>query len=170
MEAKRKRLTLDLDPPVQRRLKTIAAIKGISMRQYCLTAITRELSKDEAQGIIDLPFGHEALDRLDTLRREIFGDKVLRRVVRGELTVEDAVRLLEYLLASGIELRDEPSLHARALQISSRLRQGAVYDAHYLALADILGCEYWTADESFYRAVAFSAQSVHWIGEFPAPK
>ena len=31
-----------------------------------------------------------------------------RRVVRGELTVEDAVRLLEYLLASGIELRDEP--------------------------------------------------------------
>ena len=57
MEAKRKRLTLDLDPPVQRRLKTIAAIKGISMRQYCLTAITRELSKDEAQGIIDLPSG-----------------------------------------------------------------------------------------------------------------
>ena len=77
MEAKRKRLTLDLDPPVQRRLKTIAAIKGISMRQYCLTAITRELSKDEAQGIIDLPFGHEALDRLDTLRKEIFGDKIL---------------------------------------------------------------------------------------------
>ena len=77
MEAKRKRLTLDLDPPVQRRLKSIAAIKGISMRQYCLTAITRELSKDEAQGIIDLPFGHEALDRLDTLRKEIFGDKIL---------------------------------------------------------------------------------------------
>ena len=77
MEAKRKRLTLDLDPPVQRRLKAIAAIKGISMRKYCLTAITRELSKDEAQGIIDLPFGHEALDRLDTLRKEIFGDKIL---------------------------------------------------------------------------------------------
>ncbi len=93
-----------------------------------------------------------------------------RRVVRGELTVEDAVQLLEYLLASGIELRDEPSLHARALQISSRLRQGAVYDAHYLALADILGCEYWTADESFYRAAAPSPQNVHWIGEFAAPE
>ena len=77
MEANSKRLTLDLDPLVQRRLKTIAAIKGISMRQYCLTAITRELSKDDAQGIIDLPFGHEALDRLDTLRKEIFGDQIL---------------------------------------------------------------------------------------------
>ena len=93
-----------------------------------------------------------------------------RRVVRGELTVEDAVRLLEYLLASGIELRDEPDLHARALQVASKLSQGAVYDAHYLALADILGCEYWTADERFYRSAAFSAQNVHWIGEFAAPE
>ena len=77
MEAKRKRLTLDLDPPVQRRLKAIAAFKGISMRQYCLTAITRELSRDESQGVLNLPFGHEALDRLDTLREEMFGDEVL---------------------------------------------------------------------------------------------
>ena len=77
METKKKRLTLDLDPPVQRRLKAVSAIKGISMRQYCLTAITRELSKDEAQGVLNLPFGHEALDRLDTLREEIFGGQVL---------------------------------------------------------------------------------------------
>ena len=93
-----------------------------------------------------------------------------RRVVRGELTVEDAVLLLEYLLASGIELHDEPNLHTRALQVASRLHQGAVYDAHYLALADILGCEYWTADESFYRSAAPSVQNVHWIGEFAAPE
>ena len=48
-----------------------------------------------------------------------------RRVERGELTVEDAVRLLGHLLASGIELRDEPALHVRALQLASQLRQGA---------------------------------------------
>ena len=58
-------------------VKAVAAMKGISMRQYCLTAIGRELSKDEVQGVIDLPFGHEALDRMDTLRKEIFGDRVL---------------------------------------------------------------------------------------------
>ena len=73
----RGRLTLDLDPMVQRRLKAVAAMKGISMRQYCLTAIGRELSKDEVQGVVDLPFGHEALDRLDALRKEIFGDRIL---------------------------------------------------------------------------------------------
>ena len=93
-----------------------------------------------------------------------------RRVVLGELTVEDAMRLLEHLLASGIELREDPNLHARAMQIAGQLRQGAVYDAHYLALADILGCEYWTADERFYRAAAPVSQRVRWIGEFAAPE
>ena len=50
MEAKKKRLTLDLDPAFQRRLKVIAALKGVSMRRYCQTAIDRELTKDEADG------------------------------------------------------------------------------------------------------------------------
>ena len=77
METKKKRLTLDMDPPVQRRLKVIAALKGISMRQYCLTAIDKELAQDEAAGVPNLPFGNEALDRLDALREEILGNKVL---------------------------------------------------------------------------------------------
>ena len=93
-----------------------------------------------------------------------------RRVARGELTVSDAARLLEYLLASGIELRDAPNLHARALQLASHLQQGAVYDAHYLALAEILGCEYWTADERFYRAASPGTPNVRWIGEFAVPE
>ena len=32
METKKKRLTLDLEPTFQRRLKAIAALKGVSMR------------------------------------------------------------------------------------------------------------------------------------------
>ena len=77
MEAKKKRLTLDLDPPLQRRLKVVAALKGISMRQYCQTAIDKELARDEVQTVEGLPFGREALDRLDALRTEIFGGRVL---------------------------------------------------------------------------------------------
>ena len=44
-----------------------------------------------------------------------------RRVTRGELAVSDAVRLLEHLLASGIELRNEQDLHvAVPVPISAR--------------------------------------------------
>jgi predicted nucleic acid-binding protein len=88
-----------------------------------------------------------------------------RRVVRNELTLETATRLLENLLATGIELQEPPQLHSRAMELASRLRQDAVYDAHYLALAEILGCDLWTADERFYRALSRSARNVHWVGE-----
>jgi predicted nucleic acid-binding protein len=29
----------------------------------------------------------------------------------------------------------------------------AAYDVHYLALAELLGCELWTADEKFFNSV-----------------
>ncbi len=72
---KRKRLTIDLDPPVQRRLKVIAALKGISMRRYCLGAIEKELAADESEEAKALPFGEEALNRLAYLQAEVFGGR-----------------------------------------------------------------------------------------------
>ncbi len=74
MQAKKKRLTLDMDPPVQRRLKAVAAIKGISMRRYCLTAINRELDRDEANGALTGTFN---IERLVALQEEEFGDRIL---------------------------------------------------------------------------------------------
>jgi hypothetical protein len=77
MDAKKKRLTLELDPPLQRRLKAVTALKGISMRQYCQAGIEKELAKDEVQGLTALPFGEEALDRLEVLQSKIFQGRTL---------------------------------------------------------------------------------------------
>ena len=92
-----------------------------------------------------------------------------RRVVRGELTVEAATDLIVSLLSSRLELHETPNLHGRALELASQLRQGAVYDSHYLALAETLDCDLWTADEKFYRAASPVTDNVRWIGEFVAP-
>ena len=91
-----------------------------------------------------------------------------RRVLRQEVTQETAIRLMESLLASGIELREASDLHRRALILAGRLRQNAVYDAHYLAVAETLQCEFWTADEKFYRAAATTMGNVRWVGESDA--
>ena len=98
-----------------------------------------------------------------------------RRVVRNELTVTMAVRLMDTLMASGIELREPPRLHVRALELARRLGQAAAYDAHYLALAESLNCALWTADERFFRAAgsglspdAPGMPPVRWLGHFAA--
>ena len=92
-----------------------------------------------------------------------------RRVFRGELAADDAARLLENLLASGIELREHPGIHVTALEVASELAQGAVYDSHYLALAQKLDCDLWTADENFFRIARQAAPNIRWIGETAAP-
>lgn len=93
-----------------------------------------------------------------------------RRVLRGELTVAVAAGLIQNLMSLGVAFHATPNLHSRSLELASRLDQGAVYDAHYLALAESLGCEMWTADERFYRAASPSLGSVRWIGEFNTPQ
>ena len=93
-----------------------------------------------------------------------------RRVVRGELSVEVAGELMQDLTSVGIALHETSNLHSRALELAVQLNQGAVYDAHYLALAESLGCDLWTADQRFYRAARAGADTVHWIGEFNAPQ
>ena len=85
-----------------------------------------------------------------------------RRVLRGELNVGDSTRMIARLLESSLELHQPPGLHARALRLASQLNQNAPYDAHYLALAESVGCELWTADERFYRATRPGIQTVHW--------
>ena len=50
LDTRRKSITLDLDTPIQRSLKALAALKGISTRQYCQTAIDKALATVGAQG------------------------------------------------------------------------------------------------------------------------
>jgi len=57
MKSARKRFTLDLEPTFQRRLKVIAAVKGVSMREYCVELIERQLAVDEADEGLKLPSG-----------------------------------------------------------------------------------------------------------------
>ncbi len=76
-----------------------------------------------------------------------------RRVAAGCLSPVVARRSLAKLLDVGIEIRESPKIHVRALELAREMGQPAAYDSHYLALAELMGCDLWTADKKFFNAV-----------------
>jgi predicted nucleic acid-binding protein len=66
-------------------------------------------------------------------------------------------------LALPLELYGEADLHWRALDLADKFTLPAACDAHYLALAELLGGEFWTADRRLARTVQPSLPWVHLI-------
>jgi predicted nucleic acid-binding protein len=90
-----------------------------------------------------------------------------QRVRQGHMTVEEAEARMEEVLSPrlGIDFYDASNLHPRAVQLANQLRQPAVYDSIYLALAEALGGELWTADRNFHRAASVEFGNVRWLRE-----
>ncbi len=71
MATPKKRFTLDLEPEMQVKLKVAAALKGVSMRQYCVAAIENQMSSEEST--VESKDESRSLLTLTKLRDEIFG-------------------------------------------------------------------------------------------------
>lgn len=85
----------------------------------------------------------------------------------------DAADAFEQFLRFGVTLlpgddASQAALHHRALEIANRYDLSATYDAHYVALAESLGCELWTADQRLLRRLGPQMPSVRWIADYRA--
>lgn len=93
---------------------------------------------------------------------------ILRKaVINGWLTTAAAAAAMETVSTLNIQCQfPGPELHEQALCWAERLGHSKTYDAHYLALADRLRAELWTADRRLANgAKQAGAAWVHWIGE-----
>jgi predicted nucleic acid-binding protein len=67
---------------------------------------------------------------------------------RKEITADEAEQALRTLHGLRIEiLNEDEELSLRALELAVKLGQSKAYDAFYLALAEKLVAEFWTADD-----------------------
>jgi predicted nucleic acid-binding protein len=91
---------------------------------------------------------------------------VRSRVHRGRIPPADEATAFHTLYAMPVRLEYPPELHRRAWELAVHFGRPAAYDSHYLALAEILGCPFWTADERLFRAVQNELDWVHWLGDY----
>lgn len=80
---------------------------------------------------------------------------LLKKQRKNILTLTKAQQAVALILDTGIETYwpIDPELSQKALEFADIYKLPATYDAHYLALAEREGCEFWTADERLYNSV-----------------
>lgn len=88
-------------------------------------------------------------------------------VFKRKLTQEDADLLVEVLPELGVRMIEPtPDLLKASLRWAERLGQSKAYDSQYVALAESLNAELWSADQRLIHALQAQGVSwAHWIGE-----
>ena len=94
---------------------------------------------------------------------------IVRKRMRSEqLTLAQGTARLQAVLTLPIDLREPPGLHERALALTEAYSLGG-HDAHYVALAQMVGCDLWVADGRLLRAVGGRLPFVKWLGDYQLP-
>lgn len=65
---------------------------------------------------------------------------------RGQVSLASLERALDAALALPVDLVDDNHIHRRAMILAAQYGVPAAYDAHYLALAEWMDVDLWTAD------------------------
>ena len=92
---------------------------------------------------------------------------VQTRLVEGRTTPEVAEKSFALLDTAPVLIATHPRLRQRAREIARQLYQRKVYDATYAPLAELPGCEFWTADKAFYDAAKALFPFVRYLPDYP---
>jgi predicted nucleic acid-binding protein len=86
---------------------------------------------------------------------------------RGVLTIQETDTALARLAAVQVQITSHPNMVYRAREIARQGRQAKIYDSLYAALAELRGCEFWTADRAFYDDVRSFLPFVKYLITYP---
>jgi len=89
-------------------------------------------------------------------------------LAQKQITTNEAEQALRTIHALRVEIIDEDKvLCVRALELAGMLAQSKAYDAIYLATAEKMEAEFWTADERLFNRCKndLALAWVHWINE-----
>jgi predicted nucleic acid-binding protein len=93
---------------------------------------------------------------------------IYKRLRAGLITAREASASLAQFSVLPLRARHPAGITQRALDIAAGFDAKYPYDAFYLALGDLLGCDVWTADRTLYAAAHASFARLHLLSDFRA--
>jgi predicted nucleic acid-binding protein len=91
---------------------------------------------------------------------------IRQRLRQGQLSLAEARAMLAQFLAIPLSLQAPATLYDRALVLADQYDLPAIYDAHYVALAELLDATLWTADQRLLRALGGRLPFVRRIADY----
>ena len=132
-----------------------------------IKVVVPEVGSDNADALFD-QWASEGTQLIAPVFFEVETDSILRQKVslRRELTVAQAQRAFASLQVLPIKTLHSSEQRQRAWEIAHEFQFPTVYDATYLALAELRQCEFWTADERLFRHVRDKLAFVRWLANY----
>jgi len=90
-----------------------------------------------------------------------------RRLYYGHATTAAVDASLATFYAVRVQIVTHSDMVRRAREIARQFNQERIYDSLYAALAELRGCEFWTADRNFYDAVKSVFSFVKYLPNYP---
>jgi predicted nucleic acid-binding protein len=91
---------------------------------------------------------------------------IRNNVHRGRLSADLGAEAFITIHQLPVQLLQPAGLHQRAWELAHNFDRPAAYDAYYLALAEMIACPFWTADERLFNAVSGELNWVYWLGDY----
>jgi len=128
------------------------------MTEVCVDAslaikvVVTEAGSDKADALFD-QWASEEIQLIAPVFFEVETDSILRQKasLRRELTADQAQRAFVSLRELPIKTKHSVEQRERAWEIAREFQFPTVYDATYLALAELSKCDFWTADEKLFQ-------------------
>lgn len=84
----------------------------------------------------------------------------------GQITPEAEELAFKHFLSIQVHLSSHPRIFPLARQLAQRFHQSRTHQMAYVALADLHGCDLWTADRRLVQTVGAELPFVRWVGDF----
>ena len=120
------------------------------------------------------PLADSLLKRWDQDGAELIGPplfnaevtSVIRfKVYNGTLMPQQGEAAFQSFRELDVKIIAPSILSLFAWELAKKYDQPRAYDMQYLALAELLDCDFWTADERLVNSLRGKNPRVHWVGE-----